>query len=331
MKILVTGGGGFLGRYIVDELIKFGNEVSILGRRPHLDLSENGIKCLGADITDKLKLNRAFRGFDAVIHSAAKAGIWGKYEDYYNINYIGTKNVIEACKFNKIKYLVYTSTPSVVFNIKSHKGGNETLQYGKRWLCAYAETKAIAEKYLLASHGDDLKVCALRPHLIFGPGDPHLLPRVVDAVRKKRLKIIGDGRNLVDVTYVKDAAYAHRIALDLLINGKIGGSSYFISQGSPVYLWDWLNEILTKLNMPIIKSRIPLWSAYSLAFVLETIWGILKLNNEPPMTRFAAIELSKDHFFDITKAKKELNFYPQYNMKDALDETLMDLRRVISN
>tara|TARA_X000000368_G_C23038544_1_gene715735 strand:- start:40 stop:1029 length:990 start_codon:yes stop_codon:yes gene_type:complete len=326
MRILVTGGGGFLGRYIVENLINEGHSVTSIGRREQKILSSIGAKVLQVDLTDYDMVAHACKKQDAVMHVAAKAGIWGDRKAYYQVNVLGTKNIINACKVEGIRYLVYTSTPSVVFNREAFQGANESLPYGEKWLCAYAETKAIAEKEVLDAHGSDLKTCALRPHLIFGPRDPHLLPRVIRAVKCKRLKIIGSGKNKVDLTYVKDAAHAHIKALDALINGDAGGKAYFISQGSPVYLWEWINQILSKLNLSPIKRHIPLSLAYSLGCFLECIWKTFFLKGEPPLTRFASVELAKDHYFDIMRAEEDLGYKPQYTMNDAIEETISELK-----
>lgn len=326
MRILVTGGGGFLGRYIVESLINEGHTVTSIGRRCQKELSSIGVRVLRVDLTNYDMVSHACNEQDAVMHVAAKAGIWGSRRAYYDVNVRGTRNIINACREKGIKYLVYTSTPSVVFNREAFKGANENLPYGKKWLCNYAETKAIAEKEVLSAHSSNLKVCALRPHLIFGPRDPHLLPRVISAVRSKRLKIIGSGKNKVDLTYVKDAASAHIRALDALINGDAGGNAYFISQGSPVYLWDWINHILSRLNMPSIKQRIPLSVAYGIGYIFECLWKTFFLKGEPPITRFTAIELAKDHYFDIKKAEEELGYKPHYSMEYAIDETISDLK-----
>ena len=265
----------------------------------------------------------------AVFHVAAKAGIWGSHDSYFNVNVIGTRNVLKACKANGVQYLVHTSTPSVVFNGKSFFGADESLPYGKNWLCHYAETKAIAEKEVLEAQSESLKVCALRPHLIFGPRDPHLLPRIIDAVKAKRLKIIGNGDNRVDVTYVEDAAMVHVNALDALIEGRACGKAYFISQDEPIILWSWLNQILIELNIDPLTRRVPLKVAFFLAAILEAFWKLFAIKGDPPITRFAAVELAKDHYFNISRSKQDLAYSPQYTMDQAIEKTVEDLKRYL--
>ena len=327
MKILVTGGGGFLGRYIVEDLMTKGHSVSIFGRSAQDELASLGVRVVQGDLQDAEALREACIGMEAVFHVAAKAGIWGSRESYFAVNVKGTRNLLEACRTNGIKYLVYTSTPSVVFNGQSFLGADESLPYGKNWLCHYAETKAIAEQEVIEAHSDNLKVCALRPHLIFGPRDPHLMPRVIEAVLAKRLKIIGSGQNRVDVTYVSDAASAHINALEALMEGKACGKAYFISQGEPVLLWAWLNRILSELGIAPLTKGVPLSVAFFVATVLEGFWKLFAIKGDPPMTRFAAVELAKEHYFNISRAKKDLNYLPKYTMDQAIEKTVEDLKQ----
>jgi nucleoside-diphosphate-sugar epimerase len=201
------------------------------------------------------------------------------------------------------------------------------MPYGCRWLCHYAHTKAMAEQAVLAAQGDDLQVVALRPHLVFGPGDPHLLPRVIESVCRGRLKIVGRGDNRVDVAYVEDVATAHLQAFDALERGSVGGRAYFISQGQPVALWPWLNGVLEGLGHPPLERRIPLPVAYAAGALAELYWRLAKKPGEPPITRFVAVELAKDHYFDLEPARHDLGFQPEHSMEAALAATLEDLRR----
>ncbi len=328
MEILVTGGAGFLGRYIVEALLVDGHSVHSFSRGEQSELASMGVRVHRGDLTDADAVHQVCQRKEAVFHVAAKAGIWGDRSSYFSVNVGGTQNIIQACQEHGVSYLVHTSTPSVVFNRSAFKGEDERLPYGRRWLCAYAESKAEAEKLVLAAQSNNLQVCALRPHLIFGPRDPHLLPRVIEAVRAKRLKVIGSGSNQVDVTFVKDAARAHIHALAALQSGLASGKAYFISQGEPVFLWDWLNKILRELGQPELKGRVPLPLAYSLGAILEGLWQLLPLKGEPPLTRFAAVELAKDHYFDLSNARCDLDYAPSYSMEEALFETIEDLKRV---
>lgn len=327
MKILVTGGGGFVGGYIVERLLARGYAVRSIGRSPQPELVAKGVEVVCGDLTDATAVSAACEGVGAVFHVAARAGVWGSWESFYGPNVIGTRNVLSACRKWQVKRLVYTSTPSVVFNGDSIRGGDESLPYGKNWLCHYAETKALAEQEALAANSEKLQVVALRPHLIFGPGDPHLLPRVVESVKAGRLRIVGDGSAKVDVSYVGNVADAHLDAFDALERGKGAGQAYFISQGEPVDLWSWLNSILEGLGQPPLTQKIPRPLAYGIGALCEGVWKVLRRRTDPPITRFVAVELAKDHYFDIRKAQHVLGYQPRVPMNEALKLTIQDLIR----
>lgn len=327
MKVLVTGGGGFVGGYIVERLLARGYVVRSLGRSAQPELSARGVEVVCGDLTDAQAVLSACEGMDAVFHVAARAGVWGSWESFYQPNVIGTRNVVEACRKQAVGRLVYTSTPSVVFNRQAISGGDESMPYGRDWLCHYAQTKALAEAELLAVNCETLKVVALRPHLVFGPGDPHLLPRVIESVRRGRLKIVGEGTNRVDVSYVGNVADAHLNAFDALLSGAVAGKAYFISQGEPVVLWSWLNGILEGLGHAPLRKKIPLPLAYGVGAACEGLWRLLGRRSDPPITRFVAVELAKDHYFDISAARRDLSYEPQVSMQVALTKTINDLNK----
>lgn len=310
-KVLVTGGGGFLGRRIVQRLLERGLDVHSLQRSPHPDLAAAGVTVHCGDIADPAAVERAVEDCAAVFHVAAKAGVWGRSRDYERANVMGTRTVLAAVRRHRVPFLVYTSTPSVVFSGESFEGADESLPYGCNWLCHYARTKAQAEAMVLDANGEGLATCALRPHLIWGPGDPHLAPRLLEAARRGRLKVVGDGDNLVDITHVENAADAHLQAWDALKAGKAGGQAYFLSQGDPVNLWDWVNRFLAGNGEPPLRKRISARAAYVAGAVAEGLWTILPLPGEPPMTRFVAVELSKSHWFSIDKARRDLGYRPE--------------------
>ncbi|MFP4260963.1 MAG: NAD-dependent epimerase/dehydratase family protein [Opitutales bacterium] len=327
MRVLVTGGGGFVGRYVVRQLLRRGYKVRSFGRAAQPALEQLGVEVHCGDLADAAAIDGAVCGVDAVFHIAAKAGVWGSWDSYLAANVIGTRHVIQACRSHQVDRIVYTSTPSVVFNRGAFRGEGSELPYGQKWLCHYAHTKAIAEEELIGANGPELKVVALRPHLVFGPGDPHLLPRVVESVRAGRLKIVGDGQNRVDVSFVEDVASTHLAAFDALDTGDCAGKAYFISQGEPVAIWPWLNQVLEGLGDPPLRKRIPLSLAYLAGASAELTWSLFRKTGEPPITRFVAVELAKDHFFDSAAAGRDLKFKPAYSMEEALALTIKDLRQ----
>ncbi|MFQ3224250.1 MAG: nucleoside-diphosphate-sugar epimerase [Lentimonas sp.] len=325
MKILVTGGGGFVGGYVIERLLARGYAVRSFGRSAQPELVGRGVEVVCGDLTDAEVVSSACEGVDAVFHVAARAGVWGSWDSYYQPNVVGTRNVVAACREQGVGRLIYTSTPSVVFNRQAISGGDESLPYGRDWLCHYAHTKAIAEKEALAANSESLQIVALRPHLIFGPGDPHLLPRVIGSVKAGRLKIVGDGRCRVDVSYVGNVADAHLNAFDALESGVGAGLAYFISQGEPMELWSWLNSILQGLGHAPLTKKIPLPLAYGVGALCEGVWRVLGRRNDPPITRFVAVELAKDHYFDISAARRDLGYEAKVSMAAALELTIRDL------
>lgn len=322
VKVLVTGGGGFLGSYIVRRMIERGDQVRSFGRSPQPDNEKLGVEVIRGDIVDPEAVRSAVAGCEAVFHVAAKAGIWGDESDYFKANVLGTRNVLSACEKENVHALVYTSTPSVVFSGEAFQGADESLLRTEGTeLSHYVTTKARAEGEALAAHNHDgLRVCAIRPHLIWGVGDPHIVPRIINRARKGRLRIVGEGSNRVDITHVQNAAEAHLLALDALLAGKAGGKAYFVSDGEPVVLWQWINDLLARLGEPEVKRRISARSAYRIGAMLEGVWRTLKLKGEPPMTRFVATELSKDHWFDIGAAKRDLGYQPVIGNEEGLVE-----------
>lgn len=328
-NVLVTGGGGFLGRYIVARLLDRADRVTILGRTPHPDLHARGVTQIKADLADREKVIEACRDRDVVYHVAAKAGVWGSWDSYYRPNVEGTRAVLEGCRRGGVGRLVYTSTPSVVFTGEPLVNVDESIPYGRDWLCHYAHTKAIAEGEVLgADDPGGLRTVALRPHLIWGIGDNHLIPRVVDRARRGRLRIVGDGRNRVDIVHVANAADAHLLA-ERAIEGKApaGGKAYYITQGEPVVLWEWINGFLRSLGIAPVEKRVSLRTAYTVGAMCEAVYTLLRRKEEPPMTRFVAIELAKDHFFDISAARRDLGYKSKVSTREGVDELVAYWKR----
>ena len=328
MKALVTGGGGFLGSAIVKALLDRGDNVRTIQRGGYPFLKELGAEVIKGDLTVKEDINKAVQGCDVVFHVAAKAGVWGDYNDYYHANVIATQNVIDACKTNNIRYLVYTSTPSVVFNGKNEIGINESASYTTHFFNAYQKTKVEAEKAVLKSNSETLKTVALRPHLIWGPGDPHLVPRIISRARAGKLKLIGERDNKVDSCYVDNAALAHLLAADeLMKTTKCAGKAYFISNDEPISLKELINRILTAGGLRPVSKYISTGLAYSIGGLLEIIYSLLHIKSEPIMTRFVAKQLSTSHWFDLSAAKSDFNYKPAI----SIDEGMKRLEQYLRN
>lgn len=326
MRILVTGGGGFLGSAICSMLVKRGDRVQSISRQAYPALATMGISQFRGDLVDKGKIYSAAEGCDAIIHTAAKAGIWGDYSSYYQANVLGTQNIIEVCRELRITKLVYTSSPSVVFSGGDMEGVNESAPYPKRYLTAYPETKAIAEQMVLNANDENLATVSLRPHLIWGPGDNHLVPRILARAKAGKLRKIGSRDVLVDSVYIDNAASAHILALDRLnFNSPCSGKAYFISNGEPWKLWDLVNEIILAGKGNVVNKTVSVSLAYFMGWLFEIIYTISRKHAEPPMTRFLAKELSTSHWFDISNARNDLGYVPMITIREGLDRLKMAL------
>ncbi len=329
LPILVTGGGGFLGGHIVDKLLARGDTVRVLGRRAYPDLAARGVDCRQGDLADADAVGKAVEGAGAVIHTAAIPGVWGDYQKYYLANYVGTQNIIEAARRHGVRKIVYTSTPSVVHGGHSLSGGDESLPYPDHYLTPYAATKALAEKLVLASNGAELATLSLRPHLIFGPRDTQLIPKLLERAKTGKLKRIGAGKNLISVSYVENVADAHLAALDRLEPGTaVAGQAYFINEPEPVNCWDFINRIVTGMGLKAITKEISPRLAYAAGWLCEKVFEVVGEKSDPPLTRFLVTQLSTDHWFKVDKARRELGWEPAVPLEEGLGRMLESMSRM---
>jgi len=322
MRVLITGSGGFLGSEIARLLVQRGDTVVGYGRGHYSRLAALGVEAIRGDIRDAEAITISCTGADAVIHTAAIAGVWGAWENYHAINTAGTQNVIAACRAARVPVLVHCSSPSVTFDGGHQSGINESVPYASKHLCHYSHTKALAEIAVLAAHKPGtLHTAALRPHLIWGAGDPHLLPRLVERSRSGRLRIVGNGENIIDTVHVTNAAIAHIDALDKLSQpaSLAGGKAFFITQGEPTNCWDWIATLLQRFGCEPPTRRISFANAWRIGSALESIYRVTNRKSEPPMTRFVAAQLARDHFFDITAAKNLLEYRAIVSTQAGLD------------
>ncbi len=317
-RVMVTGGGGFLGSAIVRALRERGDRVRSFSRRFHPGLGELGVEQIRGDIADAEAVSSACRGVDAVYHTAAKPPPWGLFRDYFRTNVTGTANVISACLETGVSRLIHTSTPSVIFDGRDLQGVDESVPYPRSYSAAYPRTKALAEQAVIQAGAGALRTIVLRPHQIWGPEDPHFLPRII--ARSRRLKRIGDGKNLVDTTYIDDAAACHLLAADRLRhNPALSGRVYFISQGEPMPAWEIIDAVLKAAGLGPVKGHIPHRAAWAMGWVFEKLYSWLRLPGEPPMTRFVADALGKAHWFDIGAARRDLGYDPEISIAEGLN------------
>jgi len=318
---LVTGGGGFLGSALSKRLASLGHSVVSLSRGVYPDLTAAGVRTERVDLTTPhTYYSHLFHGIDAVFHVAAKVDMWGPKSAFINANIVATKNVLRCCHEQKVPVLVFTSSPSVIADGTDLKKVDESARYPVHYDAFYPETKAIAEKEVLAAHGNNLRTLSLRPHLIYGPGDTNLIPTILAKAKAGKLVQIGDGTNLSDFTYIDDCVAAHIKAAEALnVNPAVGGRAYFISQGDPVPLWEFVNKVLEMNGLQPISNAINFRFAKALAGIVEAFAIVFRF--EPPLTKFLISEMGTSHYFDISAAKRLLNYTPTVSVWEGLEKT----------
>ncbi len=319
MKALVTGGGGFLGMAIVRALIQRGDSVRTLQRGHYPELARLGAEMIRGDLTDPSTVESAARGVDVIFHVAARAGVWGSWNDFYLPNVVGTANVIDACLSAGVGRLVFTSSPSVVFDGRDENGIDESAPYPARYLAHYPRTKALAEGRVLHANSREMATIALRPHLIWGPGDPHLVPRIISRARAGKLRIVGSGMNLVDSTYIDNAVAAHLLAADRLSTAcPCAGKAYFVSNGQPIAMAELINRILAAAGLPPVTRHISARSAYAIGAILEGVHTLFRIKAEPLMTRFVARQLATAHWFNLSAIERDLGYHPTVSIDEGM-------------
>ena len=320
MKALVTGAGGFLGRYIAEQLRARGDQVRAFSRSRYEALDRLGVETQVGDVRDADAVRRACDGVDIVFHVAAVAGLGEPWRRYYETNALGTRHIVRGCIETNVPRLVYTSSPSVTFDGGEQCGVDESAPYPERWLAHYPHSKALAEQAVLEANGrHGLLTCSLRPHLIWGPRDRHLIPRLLNRARSGRLRRVGDGTNLIDMVYVENAAEAHLLAADALKPGSpVAGRAYFISQGEPVNCWGWIDELLAMAGLPPVTKAVSLPTAWRIGWLFECIWSALRLRSDPPMTRFLAAQLATSHYFDISAARRDFGYSARVSTDEGM-------------
>jgi nucleoside-diphosphate-sugar epimerase len=315
MNVLVTGASGFLGGHIVDRSIAKKDTVRVLVRKTsdcgRLRKYKN-IEYAYGDLTDREAVMKAVRGTDIVYHSAARATDWGTREQFLQANFIGTRNILDACVAGGVKRLVYVSSPGVVFDYTSLEKIDESCPYPEKFANYYAEYKAMAERLVLAANGTGrLTTVALRPHAIWGPGDVSgFFPRILRKVKEKKIRDFSCGKTvLLDMCHVTNAAAACILAGR---SKRAAGKAYFITDGQTVDAWRFIDRVSDLFNVPRINKKINPRVASAAAAVFELVWKIpgLAENYPPPITRYAIALMSHSTTYSIEAAKKDLGYRP---------------------
>lgn len=318
MNILVTGGGGFLGSSICRQLAASGHQVTAFQRSAAGHLARFGVASLEGDVRDAGALSSAFDNRDAVIHCAARAGIWGDEESYRSTNLEGTRNVIEACREQGVSLLVYTSSPSVVLTGEDIEGGDESLPLVSEPLTAYQASKIDAESLVREANAPGLKTVVLRPHLMWGPGDPHLLPRLAERALADRLFLPAPDKKS-DLVYVENAARAHVQALqEMSATGRCAGKVYFITNNEPQVQGEFVPRLLEAAGIDARIRRIPPALARMAGAAMERAWKLFRIDSEPPLTRFTAAQLCASHWFDGSAARRDFGYVAPIRIEQGL-------------
>ena len=329
MKILVTGGGGFLGSSVCRQLAALGHEVVAFQRSAADHLVDPHIRVLSGDIADTSAVTRAAAGCDAIVHTAGKAGIWGAAADFHRVNVDGTANVIRACREHGIDSLVCTSSPSIVHSGGDLGGVDESVPVATHFNAPYPASKAAAEKLVLTANGDGLRTVALRPHLIWGPGDPHILPRLAARARGGTLALPGPDK-IIDTIFVENAAQAHVMALQELTGaGRCAGKPYFVTNNEPLPQGEIIQGLLAAIGIEVRIRPVPVRLAMVGGAACEFTWRALRLKSEPPVTRFAVEQLATAHWFDTRAAERDFGYLPAITIAEGLERLASAYRRGI--
>ena len=319
MKVLVTGTGSLLLGGIASELLRRGDEVVCLQRRPAAFIGHQNAREVLADVCDEEAVALAAEGCDAIIHGAARVGVVGSQKEFFDTNVRGTENIIHAAAQQGISRLVFVSTPSVAHTGSSLIGAPAGDAEIGRSRSYYAESKAIAERTVLTARNEQLAVVAIRPHLVWGPGDTQLVGRIVERAASGQLAVIGTGNALVDSTYIDNAISAHIAALDALhVGSACDGNAYVVSNGEPRTVNELMRSMCESAGVLFEPRHLSLALGIRLGSVIERLWPLMR-SSEPPITRFVAEQLGTAHWFDQRSVQQDLQWAPTVTIDEGFE------------
>ncbi len=326
----VTGGVGFVGRHLVDALVQRGDDVVLLDVAS--DPGRDGVDFRHVDIRDVDAIRDAIRGCEVVYHNASVVHTKQNREEFvWSVNLGGTENVMQACRDEGVSKLVYVSSGSVVYNGEDVQNGAEDMPYAAVSQAPYADSKIAAEKAVLAASDDTLRTCAIRPHVVFGPGDLRFLPNILSRARDGKLKYrVGNGPWLSDFTYVSNLIDALLLAESGLESGVACGEAYFITNGEPMGFFDFVSDVVSRLGYPPVTKHVPWQLAYGVAAIKESIDTLRggKMRQEDGISRFAIRYMCSHHYFSIEKARRELGYEPRVLMDEGIHLTVDNAKKV---
>lgn len=315
MKVLVTGASGFLGQATAAAVRDAGHEVRTFQRRPS---GVPGVQDVAGTMTDDAAIARAVDGVEAVVHLAAKVSLAGDPADFARVNVDGTRSLLRAARAAGVARFVFVSSPSVAHTGSSLVGADAGPAEPSRARGDYARTKAGAELLALDADAPDFAVVAVRPHLVWGPGDTQLVGRIVERARAGRLPLLDSGAALIDTLYVDNAATAMVAALERVTDDGVHGNAYVVTNGEPRPVAHLLAGICTASGVRPPQWHVPAAVARAAGSVVEAVWRVRPGEDEPPMTRFLAEQLSTAHWFDQRRTRQDLRWTPSVSIDEGL-------------
>ena len=335
-KILITGSAGFVGQALVARFHQMGYSVIAIDVNKHE--VPQGVQMIQLDITDKDQVIELFKNqnINSIIHNASIVHTKQSQEKIiWKVNYEGSSHILESAQLSKtVQKIVYISTASAVYEGKDIENGNEELSYSSISQAPYADAKIAAEKKLLADNGkNNIAICAIRPHIIFGPNDSRFLPTILEKAQKNKLKYgVGKGDKLSDFTYIDNLIDAiELVEKKLSIDDITAGKPYFVTNGEPMEFFSFVNLFLQELGYPQVKKRIPYKLAYFVASIKEAWDTFVKggtLNSESGFSRFTIRYLCTHHYFSINQAKKDFGYSPSISLTEGVKKTVQALKKL---